>query len=231
MMLQESAQRQTDGMQSLALDTGGIFFNNSNDLEAGFRKAAGLPEAFYLLAFSPQNLKLDGSFHPIRVKLIASKGLSVQARRGYFAPKKPVDPTAQEKEDIEEVVFSQDETHELPIDVHTQFFMKTESDARITVLTRLDLRALHFRKDADRNLDNLTFVTVVFDQDGHAISGQQKAVELRLRDSSLEKYLQTGITMRTFFDVKPGTYLVRAVVRDSESGEISGLNRTVEIPY
>jgi hypothetical protein len=33
------------------------------------------------------------------------------------------------------------------------------------------------------------------------------------------------------FDVKPGTYLVRAVVRDSEGGQISGLNRTVEIPY
>ena len=31
-------------MQSLALDTGGIFFNNSNDLEAGFRKALAFPK-------------------------------------------------------------------------------------------------------------------------------------------------------------------------------------------
>ena len=218
-------------MQSLALDTGGIFFNNSNDLEAGFRKAAGLPEAFYLLAFSPQNLKLDGAFHPLQVKLVAPKGLSVQARRGYYAPRKPNDPTVQEKEEIQEAVFSQDETHELPIDVHTQFFMKTESDARIAVLTRLDLRQLHFRKEGDRNLDNLTFVTVVFDQDGHVVSGQQKSVELRLRDSSLERYCKRALPSGRLFDVKPGTYLVRAVVRDSESGQISGLNRTVEIPY
>ena len=210
MMLLESQRRQTDGMQSLALDTGGIFFNNNNDLEAGFRKAAGLPEAYYLLAFSPQNLKLDGAFHPLQVKLVSLKGLSVQARRGYYAPKKPNDPTVQEKEEIQEAVFSQDETHELPIDVHTQFFMKTETDARIAVLTRIDLRPLHFRKEEDRNVDNLTFVTVVFDQDGHVITGQQKSVQLRLRDSSLERYLQTGITMRTLFDVKPGTYLVRA---------------------
>jgi len=230
-MLMESARRQTDGMQSLAADTGGIFFNNSNDLEAGFHKAAGLPESFYLLAFSPQNLKLDGAFHPLQVKLVLHKGLVVQARRGYYAPKKPNDPTVQEKEEIQEAVFSQDETHELPIDVHTQFFMKTESDARISVLTRIDLHPLHFRKEADRNFDDLTFVTVVFDQDGHVISGQQKAVQLRLRDETLERYLQTGITMRTLFDVKPGTYLVRAIVRDSESGQISGLNRTVEIPY
>ena len=40
-------------------------------------------------------------------------------------------------------------------------------------------------------------MTVVFDQDGHEITGQQKAVELRLRDSTLERYLQTGITIRT----------------------------------
>ena len=109
--------------------------------------------------------------------------------------------------------------------------MKTETDARITVLTRIDLRPLHFRKEEDRNVDNLTFVTVVFDRDGHVVNGQQKALELRLRDSSLDRYQQSGITMRTLFDVKPGTYLVRAIVRDSESGLISGLNRTVEIPY
>jgi len=230
-MLLDSAQRQTDGMQSLAVDTGGIFFNNNNDLEAGFHKTAGLPEAFYVLAFSPQNLKLDGSFHPIQVKLVALKGLSVQARRGYFAPRKPNDPAVQEKEEIREAVFSQDETQELPIDVHTQYFMKSESDARVAVLTRIDLRELHFRKEGDRNLDNLTFVTVVFDRDGHVVSAQQKSVELHLRDGSLERYMQSGISSRALFDIKPGTYLVRAIVRDSASGQISGLNRTVEIPY
>jgi VWFA-related protein len=230
-MLIESARQQAEGMRSLAADTGGIFFENNNDLEAGFRKTAGLPEAFYLLAFSPQNLKVDGAFHPLQVKLVGQKGLAVQARKGYYAPRKPNDPTVQEKEEIQEAVFSQEEMHELPIDVHTQFFMKSESDARITVLTRLDLHDLHFRKEDDRNLDNLTFVTVAFDQDGHVITGEQKAVQLRLRDISLERYLQTGITIRTTLDVKPGTYLVRAIVRDSESGQISGLNRTVEIPY
>ncbi len=231
LMIIESAQRQTDGMQSLALDTGGVFFNNNNDLEAGFRKTSGLPEAYYLLAFSPQNLKLDGAFHPIQVKLVGIKNLQVQARKGYYAPRKPVDPNVQEKEEIQEAVFSKDETHELPIDVHTQYFMKDESDARISVLTHIDTRELRFRKQDDRNLDNLTFVTVVFDQDGHEVIGQEKLLELRLRDLSVQKYAQTGITIRTSFDVKPGTYLVRAVVRDSESGEISGLNRTVEIPY
>jgi hypothetical protein len=163
--------------------------------------------------------------------LVARKGFSVQARKGYYAPRKPTDPTAQEKEELQEAIFSQDETRELPVDVHTQFFMKDETDARITVLTHVDLRPLHFRKEEDRNVDKLTFLAVAFDRDGHEVTGLQKTVELRLRDSSMERLLQTGITIRTALDVKPGTYLVRAVVRDSESGQISGLNRTVEIPY
>jgi len=230
-MLMLSARLEAEGMRTLALDTGGIMFENSNDLEAGFRKTAGVPETFYVLAFSPQNLKLDGAFHPLQVKLVAHNSLAVQARRGYYAPKKLDDPAAQEKEEIQEAVFSQDETQELPIDVHTQFFMKSESDARLAVLTRIDLHPVHFRKEENLNLDTLTFVTAVFDRDGHLVMGHQRSLEMRLRDDALQKYLQSGVSVRIDFDVKPGTYLVRSIVRDSESGQISGLNRTVEIPY
>jgi VWFA-related protein len=230
-MLSASARLESAGMEALALDTGGIFLQNNNDLEAGFRRAAALPDAYYVLAYSPQNLKLDGTFHPIKVKLASQPGLALQARRGYYAPKKADDPTVREKQEIEEAVFSQDETHELPVEVHTQFFMKSGSSAQLAVLTRLDLHQVHFRKQEDRNLDNLTFVTALFDRDGHLVTGQEKLLQLRLRDANLARYMQTGITLKTHFDVKPGTYLVRAVVRDSESGQISGLNRTVEIPY
>jgi hypothetical protein len=230
-ILEEGARRQTDGVQALAYETGGVFFNNSNDLAAGFRRTTALTDPFYVVAFSPQNLKLDGSFHPLQVKLALPKGFTVQARRGYYAPKKPLNPSEQEKEEIQEAVFSQDETQELPLDVHTQFFTKSESEARVTVLSRVDLHPLHFRKDGGRNLDNLTFVTVVFDRDGHVVKGLERSVELRLRDSSLAHYLQTGITIKTVFDVGPGTYQVRSVVRESETGQISSLNRAVEIPY
>jgi len=32
------------------------------------------------------------------------------------------------------------------------------------------------------------------------------------------------------FAVKPGTYLVRQIVRESQAGRLSGLTRTVELP-
>jgi VWFA-related protein len=230
-LMKEEAVQDSSAMGTLAQDTGGILFENNNDLEAGFRRVAATPGTYYTLAFSPENLKHDGAFHPLKVTLVSGKGLTVQARKGYYAPSKSFDPAAQEKEEIQEAVYSQDETRGLTVDVQTQFFMKTREDAQVDVLAHLDLHSLQFRKQGDRSLGNLTFVAAAFDQDGHYVAGQQKVLELRLRDATLQKYLRTGITIDLELDTKPGTYLLRVIVRDSGSGEISSLNRTVEIPY
>jgi VWFA-related protein len=220
----------TDALSQMATATGGTFFHNSNDLDLGFRKAGGLPEAYYSLAFSPQQLKLDGRFHVLKVRLAEPAGLTVQARGGYFAPRQSPDVATQEKEDIEQALFSQDEVSELPVEVHTEFFKPDGSSAKLSVLTRLDAHLLRFHKAEGRNLSKVTFVTALFDRDGKLLDGREKAVEFHLRDTTLERLLQSGIAVKASFDVSPGTYLVREVVREAEGGQISGLNRTVEIP-
>src|SRR5581483_436887 len=82
----ESASAQEDILAELADGTGGTFFHNSNDLEEGFRRVASAPEFVYLLGFSPQNLKFDGSFHRLKITVKNQNGVGVQARRGYYAP-------------------------------------------------------------------------------------------------------------------------------------------------
>jgi hypothetical protein len=94
-----------------------------------------------------------------------------------------------------------------------------------------NVRSLRFRKAEGRNVDNLTTVVAVFDRDGNLVDGRKKRLELRLRDETLETLARSGVGTRIGFDVKPGTYLVRVVVRDSESAQLSALSRAVEIPY
>jgi VWFA-related protein len=230
-IIMDGISRDEEVLSYLAADTGGQFFHNSNDLDKGFRQVGTLSDAYYVLAFTPRTLKMDGRFHRLKVSLVNPAGFTLQARHGYFAPKAPVDSAAKANEELEQAIYSQDELKELPVDLHTQFFKFDESKARLAVLTHLDLSSVRFRKEQDRNLNNLTFVTVLFDRDGKYVIGKEKRVEFRLRDATLAKLTQTGITMKTEFDLKPGTYLVRQVVRDSEAGQLSGLNRTVEIPY
>ena len=226
----ESAEQNADVLAVLTDATGGIFFHNNNDLDAGFRNAVAVPEMYYMLGFVPQDLKFDGRFHSLKVTLANSSHRTIQARRGYFAPKKAENAEDAAKQEIEEAVFSQDEMNELPVALHTQFFKPSDTDAVLSVLAHVDLRGLRFRKAEGRNWDDLTVVTAVFDRNGNFLSGKQKFVEMRLRDQTLDRLTKSGITMKTSFDVKPGKYLVRLVVRETEGAQISALIRTVEIP-
>src|SRR5208282_1982870 len=73
-------------MAGLAGASGGTFFHNSNDIEGGLKRLASAPEYLYLLEFSLDKVKADGKFHSLKVK-VDHGGLTLQARRGYFAPK------------------------------------------------------------------------------------------------------------------------------------------------
>ena len=133
-------------LSSLADNTGGIYFHNNNDFNEGFRRVAETPEYSYVLAFAPQNLKLDGSFHTLKVTLKDQPKFTLQARRGYYAPKSSTDPNDQAKQEIEDEMYSQEELHNLPVNLHTQFFKASDDDAKLIVLAHVDVKRLHFRK-------------------------------------------------------------------------------------
>ena len=151
-------------LRDLADGTGGTYYHNSNDLYAGMQRIAATPEFYYVLGFSPLNLKLDGHFHKLKVEVKNPPKLSIQARQGYYAPKHAADPAEAAKQEIEDALFSQEELHDLPIDLHTQFFKASDTEAQLAVLVHIDARHLHFNRDQDRNANQLTIVSGLFDR-------------------------------------------------------------------
>ena len=82
-----SALREAENaLGELADGTGGTFFHNSNDLDAGFKSLTETPEIVYVLELSTDGIKPDGSYHRLKVK-VTRDGVEVQARRAYFIPK------------------------------------------------------------------------------------------------------------------------------------------------
>ena len=73
-------------MAELADATGGTFFHSNNDLDAGFKKLLEGPEVVYLLELPLDNVKPNGTYHRLKVKVDRSD-VELQARRGYFIPK------------------------------------------------------------------------------------------------------------------------------------------------
>ena len=218
-------------LADFAYGTGGAFFQNSNDIVGGMKIIGSAPEVSYVLGFSPQNEKMDGSFHNIKVKMTGKEKYTVQARRGYYAPRKLNDPKEQEKQEIQEAIFSRDEIMDLPLELQTQYFKKDAAEAQLSVVSRLQVRGMHFRTTDGRHTDNLTFATAIFDDNGNFVTGGEKVLQMHLLDPTYERVLRTGLTLKSSFDLKPGKYMVRQVVRDSEGSQMAARNGAVDIPY
>jgi len=218
-----------DVMAQVSHATGGVFIRNTNDYDGGFRKAGALPEFSYLLAFSPQNLKYDGKFHKLKVELVKGRGLSVQARKGYFAPGKQTTPEEGAKGQIREAVFSPTPLQDLPLEMQTQARKIGPHEVEITVEARLDIRALPFRREGDRNINKIIFTVALFDTDGKFVSGKQQERELTLDDTTLANLQKSGIDFQARILVAPRTYTVRVVARDSQNGAMAALSRSVEV--
>jgi VWFA-related protein len=82
----DSMARAGDTMAELADATGGTFYHNSNDLDAGLKSLIDAPEVVYVLELSLDNVKPDGHYHSLKVK-VDREGLQLQARRGYLMAK------------------------------------------------------------------------------------------------------------------------------------------------
>jgi VWFA-related protein len=234
----ESAAR--DVLQEAAQGTGGEFLQNTNDLQTAFARLAGSPA--YYLGFAPTDMKLDGKFHDLKVELAEKHaGFSIQARRGYFAPRSeaeaaasaeqgaPIDAEAQTKEQIREAIYSRTDLQQLPVTMDVKVFSTKTEDRELVLSGRLDTNALHLRKDGQRNLNSVTFVSAIFDQKDNLVQLQRGQAKLEAPDAQLQQVLNTGLKMDSTFELKPGIYRVREVVTDSEDHHITALSRNVNV--
>jgi len=116
-----------------AANTGGRFYENSNDLDDGLAKLAAAPEYIYVLGFNPQDLKPDGRYHPLKVSLKSAKGFTIEARRGYYAPRQAAGPAERSRAQIQEAFFGRDDTRDIPVVLQTRFVKQSADKATLSV--------------------------------------------------------------------------------------------------
>jgi len=183
-----------------------------------------------VLSFSPQNVKLNGKYHSLKVTLSTHKAYTVQARRGYFASETALAEKAPAVGQLERAVFSLDEQHDLPAEVSAKVEKLDGRKLKLIVSIRVNITSLRYRKEGDRSVDKLIFDTALFDKDGKYVASKEASLDLHLKDETLEKFSKSGIVAQTNFEVSAGAYRVREVVRDSQSTGMSALNCDVEAP-
>ena len=219
-----------DPMALLAEGTGGRFFKNNNDLERGLRELVAAPEVSYLLGFQPQNLKPDGKLHELQVKPTVSRSLTVQARRGYYAPTQAEQAQQNASERFDAEVLADDTVTEFPARVTAQPD-KVESGApAMKVALHVDVRALHFERRSGRSLAKLRCVIAMFDTQGNHLGSLEVNVDLALKKETLEQLTKTGLYQHWTLQAPSGSYKLRAVVQELTQGTMAALTQPVVIP-
>jgi VWFA-related protein len=232
----EGASIQQDVMAELARGTGGLFFHGNNDLNEGFQRTAGVAEYTYMIGFTPEitkDVKAD-PYHTLSVKLAdAGHGLSVQARRGYMANTEFLEPLQEEEQQIRNALISSDEIRELPLMLSTAVSKSASGEASLKLTIHMEMKNLPLRKADGRYRDDLEIHAGVFDRKGRLVTSKGNRLELRLKEDTVTK-LNSGVAlpeenMDMDFELKPGEYTVRVVVRATESQLMAAVNSTVKI--
>ena len=239
---------QSEVLDDIAKGTGGSFFHANNDLQGGFSALMG-SQVTYMLGFAPTDVKANGTFHPLKVILVPErKGMTVQARRGYFARQQgsngddqagdqanqpPAPPPSREDEGwhakVQELLLAKSETAELSVDLNSTISADASQKRTLNVSAHVDTRSLRFDRDADRNMNTVIAVVGVFDSTDHLLQAQQRQAKISATDDELKAVTKRGIDFVYAFQLPAGSYRIRAVVTESRQHLVTATSHPVQI--
>ncbi|MGH9310946.1 MAG: VWA domain-containing protein, partial [Vicinamibacterales bacterium] len=111
-----------DTLTSLAADTGGRAFTDTNDFGEAFTRVQRDMSAYYLLGYSSTNAVKDGRFRRVQVR-VKRDGLRVEARAGYYAAHDFAHTSRGDRDrQLQEQLFAAVSATDLPVLVTGGFF-------------------------------------------------------------------------------------------------------------
>lgn len=222
-----------DALTAIALDSGGKFFRNTNDIKAGLDSLLQQNEAYYLLGFQPEADKWDGKFHKIKVAVSGRPDLTVTTRRGYTAKDVKSDARTTLKPQVAEAL----EAINSPLarrDLYAQLTALYRDNTRrepvMTSLIQIDAAKLNFQQAGGKHKTKLEVLGFVLDVTGRAIDTFSKTADLNLDPEGHKELLRDGLLISRTISVRPGVYQVKTLVREHGTGLIGTASSYVEVP-
>lgn len=220
------------GLAMLARQTGGLFYQNTNDLEGELVEALDDQSSYYALGYNPGDDSFDRRFHQIQVRVLRD-GLSVRSRTGYLGETQP--PARVRLETLEKqtirAMLAPFQTTSIRTRL-TSLFVIQDKKPYVTSALYVDANDLQFER-APENKFQSTFEVVVanFDSNGRLADSVAKRYMVTLTAELLAAARQYGLSYTFSYRVKkPGPYHVRMAVRDVTSSKIGTASQFLVVP-
>jgi VWFA-related protein len=239
-MLHEFANTQI-AMETVAQETGGRAFYNTNGLDAAMAKAIDEGSHYYTLAYAPTNTKTDGKYRRIEVKL-SNRDYKLSYRRGYYADKHE-SPAAGEQSAEDPLIplvgfgmpnFDQityeiqaNPLHPQPAPDAHRAGLNTEWKGPFTrfgvdLAVSLENFALDSAADGVKH-GRLEVILIAYDRTGKIINISKRTSRLALPPKDFPILQAKGLPIHLEIDVPPGDIYLRTGIYDLNSGNAGTL--------
>lgn len=216
-------------LDRLAVDTGGSYFRDSNDLYEGLRQIHNTQSIYYVLSYAAPDRRSSGKYHRIKVE-VDRPGLTLRHRKGYFTPQEKLSLENHKNRDIQLALEAPVEFNHIPVQLEYESSRLDEERYRLSVLTHVKIEGVQFLHQEGKHQNLLDLVVMVYDENDEHVEGFEKNVELNLSESSYRTMLHHGFTSKTDVELPAGQYRIKAIVREGNQDKMGSLEETVGVP-
>ena len=228
----DTRQDSRDTLATLSSDTGGRAFFDLGDLSDAFPKIQQENGGYYLLGYYlGANVKHDGRWRPIRVKVNAP-GAHVRYRTGYYAPRDFQHFQSEDRQQqLADAMRSENPVVELPMAVETSMFRLNEQQAYVPIDAKISSSALDWAEKHDRREAAFDFAAEVRAvPSGQSVAQLQDTIHVHLGAQRFRQVHQSNLLYQGGVVLAPGTYRLKFIARENESGRIGTFEQAIKIP-
>jgi hypothetical protein len=213
---------------TLASDTGGRAFLDSNDFSKIFKGVQQDTSTYYLLGYHSTNTARNGRYRHIIVKNNLS-GVKIDYRRGYYAPADYQHSTKDDKErQLEEELASDLPATDFPLYLGVSYFRLENNKFFVPISLVVPGSQIPFVRSSDRDKATLDIIGMVLDNEHHPLNRIRDTVKLAVNTST--EVQKKNVQYDTGMSLLSGKYHLKFVVRENQTGRMGSFETDIEVP-
>jgi VWFA-related protein len=219
----------TETLATLAADTGGRLFTDSNDLALGLQQVQQEIRSYYILGYYTTNTATDGKYRKITVKLKNNLSAKLEFRDGYYAQKIWGKFNGQDKQQqLNEAMAAGDPLTDLPLALEVDWFRVSPSAYFVPVSVRVPGSAITLKKGgAETEFD---FIGQIQDERKAVVGNVSDFIKVKIEPGEAQKLARRNFHYDAGFTLAPGRYHMKFLVREGQSGKIGTFDYHFVVP-
>ena len=220
---QLAAQQET--LTSLASDTGGTAFTDSNDFGEAFARVERDISSYYILGFSSTNSAKDGRFRRITVRVRNRANVRVEAKDGYYADRDFAHTAKTDREaQLQEQLATPIAATDVPLFVTTGWFRLAADKYYVPISVAVPGSAV----PAAGSAATLDVAGVIRDERGVPVGRIRD--KLTLPPAGADSLASRQVLYQTGVTLPPGRFSIKIAVRENSDGQMGTFETLVAVP-